>query len=69
MIGSTQSDVRHLEKSATAIKRDVETIKINQTDMKSKQAYLEGVVSTKLDAIQASVSKTEKRVDDLMRVP
>ncbi len=69
LIGNIQGDVRGLVKQADTIEADVKTLSTNQTDMKEKQAFLEGVVSTKLDSIQASVSKMEKQVDDLIRVP
>ena len=69
LIGNIQGDVRGLVKQTTAIESDVKALSSNQADMKQKQAYLEGVVSTKLDSIQASVSKMERQVDDLIRVP
>ncbi len=69
LIGSVQGEVKGLVKGQGEIKKDVKVLTTNQIDMKTKQAFLEGVVSTKLDTIQTSVSKMEKQVDDLMRVP
>ena len=68
LIGNIQGDVRGLVKQTDVMKADVKVLASNQTDMKQKQAYLEGVVSTKLDTIQASVSRMERQVDDLIRV-
>lgn len=67
LIGNIQGDVRGLSEDATMLKNDVKTLSAVQTDMKSRQSYLEGVVSTKLDTIQTSVAKMEKQVDDLIR--
>jgi hypothetical protein len=67
LIGNTQGDVKNLLKDTKILKTDVKALSESQTDMKAKQAYLEGVVSTKLDTIQVSVSKMEKQVDDLIR--
>ena len=69
LIGNVQGDVRGLIKDMGTIETNYDAMATKQASMESKQAYLEGVVSTKLDSIQTSVSKMEKQVDDLMRVP
>ncbi len=69
LIGNVQGDVRGLIKDVSNIEDNYDVVASKQASMESKQAYLEGVVSTKLDSIQASVSKMEKQVDDLIRVP
>jgi len=69
LIGNMQGDVRSIKEDITPLQDDIKVIKTNQTDMKTKQAFLEGVVSTKLDTIQTTVSKMEKQVDGLMRTP
>ena len=69
LIGNVQGDVRGLVKGQGELKKDVKALTTSQTDMKSKQAYLEGVVSTKLDTIQTSVGNMERQIDDLIRVP
>jgi uncharacterized protein YoxC len=68
LIGNIQGEVRGISGAITNLQADVKTITTAQTDMKSKQAYLEGVVSTKLDTIQTGVANLEKQVDDLVRV-
>ncbi len=68
LIGNMQGRVQGISGDITILKADVKSISTNQTDMKSKQAYLEGVVSTKLDTIQSTVTKMGMQVDDLMRV-
>lgn len=69
LIGNIQAQVVGLVTDQDSLKTDVKTLSVSHTEMKSKQAYLEGVVSTKLDNIQLTVSKMEKQVDDLIRVP
>ena len=69
LIGNVQGDVRGLVTGQKALQVDVKVLTTNQSNMESKQAYLEGVVSTKLDTIQTSVGNMEKQIDDLMRVP
>ena len=69
LIGNIQGDVRSLTSDTKALEMNMVSISSEQTNMKTKQAFLEGVVSTKLDSIQISVNKMEKQVDDLIRVP
>lgn len=66
LIGNIQGDVRNLHDDVKAL--EDHSVKINSTvsDMKQKQSYLEGVVSTKLDVISESVRKMELKVDKLV---
>ncbi len=69
LIGNIQGAVSGLSKDVVALEEGLTSVSDAQTDMKAKQAYLEGVVSTKLDTIQSTVTKMGHQVDDLMRVP
>jgi len=66
LIGNMQGDVRSLTNDTKTLEINMVSMATEQTDMKTKQAYLEGVVSTQLNSIQESVNKTEKKVDDLI---
>ena len=63
LIGNMQSEVHHLKQRSTVTIEKLEALEKTQSAMKEKQAFLEGVVSTQLKNIQASVAKIEKRVD------
>ena len=67
LIGNVQGTMDGMVGDVQVLQTDVKAMAINQTDMKSKQAYLEGVVSTKLDTIQTTVTKMGLQVDDLIR--
>jgi predicted nucleic acid-binding Zn-ribbon protein len=59
-----KTEVQHLKDDTTTLNEKLVVIDRRQTGMETKQAFLEGVVSTQLDNIQKSVTKIEKRVDD-----
>lgn len=67
LIGNMQGDVRGIITDVKDLKRSDDQKTIDITDMKEKQAFLEGVVSTQLSNIQSTVSRMEKQVDDLIR--
>ena len=68
LIGNMQGKQDATSTTVEKIEVDVKALTANQSTMQSKQAYLEGVVSTKLDTIQSTVTKMGLQVDDLMRV-
>lgn len=72
--GKAEQKVSHLESEYGKISSDLTVIKTAQTSIKTKQAFLEGVVSTQLDSIQKGMERQstqldaiDKRVDDLVR--
>ena len=67
LIGNVQANVGSVTDSVTVIRAEIEYLEQQQTEVKQKQAFLEGQVSAKLDAITSSVIKIEKQVDDLIR--
>lgn len=67
LIGNMQGKQDATSKTVQKIEADVKQLTVMQSSMESKQAYLEGVVSTKLDTIQSTVTKMGLQVDDLMR--
>ena len=67
LIGGMRTEVTQLKNETIDHKAKLESVDTRQTNMETKQAFLEGVVSTRLETIQASVTKIEKRVDDLVR--
>ncbi len=69
LIGNIQGNVTGLTSDVKELKDGHIITSATITDMKAKQSYLEGVVSTKLDTIQISVSNMEKQIDNLIRVP
>lgn len=64
LIGGMKTEVVHLKQDTAKIVIRLEELSGRQTGMETKQAFLEGVVSTQLTNIQTSVTKIEKRVDD-----
>jgi hypothetical protein len=64
LIGGMKTEVVHLAEDTAELFSKFDIIDTRQTGMETKQAFLEGVVSTQLTNIQASVTKIEKRVDD-----
>ena len=67
LIGNMQGTQKATSKAIGTLQIDVKHLSEGHANMKSKQAYLEGVVSTKLDIIQSTVLKMGLQVDDLMR--
>ncbi len=64
LIGGMKTEVMHLKEDTAKISMKLESMDSRQAGMETKQAFLEGVVSTQLTNIQASVTKIENRVDD-----
>ena len=69
LIGNTQGDVRGLIKDVDKVSKGYESLAQKQSDMKSKQAYLEGVVTVQLKTIQEDVKDIREQVNNLVRVP
>ena len=67
MVGRVQANVTNTNNSLLITQENVEYLRQGQAEVKQKQAFLEGQVSAKLDAISSSVIKIEKQVDDLIR--
>jgi uncharacterized protein YoxC len=67
LIGNMQGKQDATSATVEKIEKDVKYLAQAQATMDSKQAYLEGVVSTKLDTIQDTVTKMGLQVDDLIR--
>ena len=67
LIGGMKTDVVRLKSDTNEVFTKLEVIDTRQNGMETKQAFLEGVVSTQLTNIQTTVSKMEKQVDDLIR--
>ena len=67
LIGNMQGTQKATMVTVQKIEKQVEHLAQSQSTMESKQAYLEGVVSTKLDTIQTTVMKMGLQVDDLIR--
>ncbi|MCK5016011.1 MAG: hypothetical protein KAS32_02975 [Candidatus Peribacteraceae bacterium] len=63
LIGGMKTDVVHLKAETVKMCSKLDSIETRQDGMATKQAFLEGVVSTQLSNIQTSVNKIEKRVD------
>jgi len=64
LIGNMQGTQKAQGKAVTGLVDDVKKLTANQTEMKSEQSYLKGVVSTKLDNLYVVVTRIEKRVDE-----
>lgn len=64
LIGGMKTEVVHLKEDSAEMFSKFKVMDTRQTGMETKQAFLEGVVSTQLTNIQTSVTKIEKRVDD-----
>ncbi len=69
LIGNMQGTQKAQGKVVSGIVEDVKKITDNQTEMKSEQSYLKGVVSTKLDSLYAIVTRIEKQVDEYESAP
>jgi len=65
--GKLEQKVEYLSKSDETFTISITAMEDKQSDMETKQAFLEGVVSTQLTTIQGDVSRIGKQVDDLMR--
>ena len=65
--GKLEQKVSHLTSESGEMYDKLDVIESEQVDMKTKQAFLEGVVSTQLTSISAEVTKIGKQVDDLIR--
>jgi len=67
LIGGMKTEVVHLKADSTEVHGKLSGIETRQTNMETEQAFLKGVVVTKLDSIQGTVNKMQVQVDDLMR--
>ena len=62
--GKLEQKVEFLAEHDKGITESIGALESRQTTSETKQAFLEGVVSTQLTTIQTSVNKIEKRVDN-----
>ena len=64
LIGNMQGTQKAQGEAVSGLVNDVKKLTANQTEMKSEQSYLKGVVSTKLDNLYAAVTRIETQVNE-----
>jgi len=67
LIGNIQGTQGSLVEDMAEVKNEVKSLNEGQSEMKSEQSYLKGVVNTKLDTIQVAVTGMQITIDDLLR--
>ncbi len=63
LIGGMRTEVVHLQKDTSTIYIKLDSLAEKQGVMETKQAFLEGVMSTKLDNIKEQVQKLSQQME------